>query len=197
MRNFGLMVAASFLTLGAVGIAAPAMAQEATASGMTLARADYDGGYFAQGQGGAWTEYQGSRVMYHFREIARDANSVTLLDASRDTRIQFDLARQMIRVSWSKGSPFEDLYPLTDATARPGNPVPLPSQLHPVPAPGAAAALDYDSQVLFKVDAGPITSDAQAAAKCPALAMRVHGVWSQGWERRDGVHSVCVLSFAR
>ncbi len=198
MRKICLMVAASFLTLGAAGAAAPAMAQaDVPASGMTLTRADYDGGYFTQGQNGAWTEFQGTRVMYHFREIGRDANSVTLLDASRDTRIQFDLPRQIIRVSWSKGSPFEDLYPLTTARASAAAAVPPPSQLRPVHASGAATALGYDSQTLFKVEAGPIASDADAGAKCPALAMRVHGAWTQGWERRDGMHSVCVLEFAR
>jgi hypothetical protein len=200
MRRICLMVAASLATLSAMGAAAPAMAQEAPGSGMTLTRADYDGGNFRQGAGTAWTEYQGTRVMYRFREISRDANAVVLLDSSRDTRIELNLVRQMIRVSWSHNSPFEDLYPIVATAhsaggegARPVNIVrPDPAAVTDGPAPN-----DYSTQENFKVEAGPIASDGQANARCPGLAYRVHGSWTGGWERRDGMHSVCVVRFAR
>src|ERR1700761_5131381 len=121
MRSFHGLAVAALLSIGAVGAAVPAFAQDeapAPGTGMTLTRADYESGYFVQGQGGAWTEYQGARVMYHFREIGRTADAVTLLDASRDARVELNLATQMIRVSWSSGTPFQDLYPMTAARHR-------------------------------------------------------------------------------
>lgn len=195
MRKFaGLALAAALLGAGMTVSAAPAMAQaDAPAMGATLTRANYDGGYFVQGSGAAWTEYQGTRPVYHFREIARDDDGVTLLDSSRDTRIKFDLPRQMILVSWASGTPFQDLYPMTSAVHRADGrgaaPVPVGR-----PAPGY---VDYGLQENFKIEAGPITTQAEAGRKCPALANRLGGSWNQGWERRDGVKSVCVIRFER
>jgi hypothetical protein len=167
----------------------------------TVKRVNYRDGYFQAIGEGRWTEYRNDgSVAFRFimRSIGNDV--ISLFDDSRNTGVDLDLNRRMIQISFN-GARFEDLYPITAVTpARTGGAaiVPPPQQLRPVYVPPAAVAtVSYDSQTLFKIEAGPITSQAEANAKCPALATRAHGIWTQGWERRDGVNSVCVLGFGR
>jgi hypothetical protein len=178
-----------------------AVSMSATPFAFTVRRVDFRDGYFqAEGGEGRWVEHRADgSVAYRFvlRGIGNEV--IHLFDDSRNTGVDLDLNRRMILVSFS-GAPFEDLYPITATTPSGGGraAVPPPRQLQPVRiAPAAVATVNYDSQTLFKIEAGPITSQAEANAKCPALADRVHGVWTQGWERRDGVNSVCVLGFGR
>lgn len=161
---------------------------------MRVGRVDFRDGYFMPtGGDGRWAEYRrDGSVAYRFVLRHSDSETITLFDESRGTAVQFNLPRQMILISFS-GAPFEDLYPITGTTtARPAS-VPPPSELRPVNLPGAS----YIGQSNFKIEAGPITSQAEANAKCSALAARVRGQWTQGWERRDGVNSVCVIAFPR
>ncbi|MES2444275.1 MAG: mannan-binding lectin [Pseudomonadota bacterium] len=175
--------------------------RDTVTSGLTLRRVSHADGYFEQSGGdSAWTEYGANgRATYHFREQSRDQNAVRLLDSSRNTRVEFDLGRRIIRISWG-GAPFEDLYPIvatqhTGGTAggRPVN-LPPPAQLPPVSLPPAPRP-EYGAQDAFNVEAGPITSQRDAEAKCPALGYRIDGDWTGGWQRRDGRLSVCEFRF--
>lgn len=167
----------------------------------TVRRVDFRDGYFqSEGGEGRWVEHRADgSIAYRFVFRGAGGDVIHLFDPSRNTGVDFNLARRMILISFN-GAPFEDLYPITATTpAMAGRPaaLPQPQQLQPVAiSPGAVATVNYASQTLFKIEAGPITSQAEANAKCAALAARVHGVWTQGWERRDGVNSVCVLGFA-
>ncbi|NML06458.1 hypothetical protein [Sphingomonas sp. G-3-2-10] len=75
--------------------------------------------------------------------------------------------------------------------------VPPPDQLRPVSLPTGSLSPDYAAQEAFKIEAGPITSPSEAGISCPALANRLGGEWRNGWERRDGRNSVCVIHFRR
>lgn len=176
----------------------------AATGGLSLRRVAHADGYFQQtGTSGQWTEYNANgRPTYNFREERRDEDKVRLLDASRNTRVEFDLGRRMIRVSWSNGAPFEDLYPITatqqadgGAPARPDN-VPPPNQIPPLSLPRGNAP-DYGRQASFFVEAGPLTSQREAETNCPALGYRIGGDWTGGWQRRDGRLSVCEFRFRR
>lgn len=161
-------------------------------------RVDFRDGYFQAERGGGWTEYRSDgSVAFRFEMRMTSEDAITLFDASRGTGVELNLTRRMIRISFN-GSPYEDLYPITAITPPVGGtastpPRPTgPIQTPPVRlSPGAI----YATQTLFKIEAGPITSQGEANAKCPALAARVRGSWTQGWERRDGVNSVCVIAF--
>lgn len=189
-------------TLRPVTLPAPTPSGDGLTIGTTLRRVTFADGYFQQsGSGADWTEYNARGApVYYFRERSRSPEAVTLFDASRNTGLEFDMRRQMVRISWS-GAPYEDLYPIVStrhqADGGRGN-VPPPDQLRPVSLPpGSLPAVDYAAQEAFKIEAGPITSQSEAGVACPALANRLGGEWRNGWERRDGRNSICVIHFRR
>lgn len=159
-------------------------------------RVDFRDGWFEASSGGRWTEYRrDGSVAYRFVVRSSGIDTITLFDQSRGTAVEFNLSRRMILISFN-GAPFEDLYPITTVTP-PNGPATQPRPTGPIQPPPvrlSPGAL-YATQSQFKIEAGPITSQAEANLKCPALAQRVHGAWLQGWERRDGVNSVCVIAF--
>jgi hypothetical protein len=61
-----------------------------------------------------WKEYDANgRLIYQFEEYQRDDWSVYLYDKSRDTAVQIDVHRMMVRNRWGNG-PWQDLYTINE-----------------------------------------------------------------------------------
>lgn len=84
--------------------------------GSNLSRADFDGGWFEQGDG-HWIEYgRDGQPRFQFDETGRDEWSVYLIDRSRGVAIQLDVFRHMVTYA-ANGESRSDLYPITNAAA--------------------------------------------------------------------------------
>ena len=122
VMHFALsMIAAAGIAFGAI---APSHAQPSNAevnaqgvNGWNVIRANYDGGLFQLIGDSDWIEVTDDANTYRFSETGRDDWSVYMHDASRDTRLQIDIHRQMITVAVGN-EPLHDLYPITSAHHR-------------------------------------------------------------------------------
>lgn len=155
----------------------PAVSRQQGVTGRNVARVNFAQGYFEQGTGGSWIEYDSAgRPAFRFDEQNRDDWSVFLVDRSRDIRIQIDLHRRIIGFA-PAGRPFGDLYPITASFDRAGGSV--------GGQPGERA-----------VNAGPIWNQADAETKCRRLARDNGAEWTGAWwTTQSGRMSVCQLRF--
>ena len=66
-------------------------------------------------EGNEWVERDGAtgQVTFRFREASRDVWSVYARDDSRNMKMQLDLYRRVIRLSWHS-QPLLDWAPITD-----------------------------------------------------------------------------------
>lgn len=193
MKLARLAAAAAMMTLGTMA-ALPAAAQsEANRNGATGRTVNWVA--FAQGQyqrqpDGSWAELNSQgQITFRFRESGRDDWSVYLSEIGSDKQIQIDVFRMMVTIAQG-GRPRSDLYPIIAASTR-DRPMTVPVR----PSYPRPAAPDYNAQSAFNVEAGPLLSQRDAEMNCPALADRVDGDWTGGWQRRDGRMSVCELRF--
>jgi len=195
----------TFLFTAAVVIAAPAFAQ-APVTGLNVRTAIHAQGSYRQGDGRNWGEYdlKGQKT-FSFVEEARDEWSVYLFDPARNVRVQIDLYRKKIRYA-ANGAPYTDLYDVVGATA--GIAAPPSATLPPVRGEAVPSGPSWTSSPpaygvsnggsAYGVEAGTLSTQADATARCPTLARAVGGIWTGQWRSGVGGYpGVCRIKFQR
>lgn len=193
----------SVLFLAAIAVAAPAVAQQAPVTGINVRTASHAQGSYRQGDGRNWGEYnQKGEKTFSFVEEARDEWSVYLFDPARNVRVQIDLYRKKVRYA-ENGAPYADLYDVTGASA---GAVPRPPSVLATEAPTASPGWNNSPPAYgvgsgggaYGVEAGTLRTQADATARCPALASELGGTWMGQWRSgAPGYPGLCRIKFRR
>jgi hypothetical protein len=210
--SFGVALGALMLAPAGMLVAPGAMAQvQTTGRNVTAVTVDAGpGAQFVKQGPDRWAELDArGRPVFYYRERARDAWSVYLVDTRRGIELQLDLHRRKVTIT-DRGRPRRDLYAIIRVTHNGSN--------YDVRDRDPRDVRDRDSRDVRdrdwrdrdgrdrwddrgdsrSVEVGPLWNQRDAETKCRAKAAELRGEWTGQWHTTvPGRMSVCEIRVGR